>query len=221
MTATRRLTAILAADVAGYSRLMGADEEGTLTALKAFRREVSDPKVKQHRGRIVKTTGDGLLIEFGSVVDAVRCVSAMPCNSLGDARRDAMISRLSSCNLGSSTSCSSKKYTRSRRPSQLPQATPAGSTPRPRVRSLRQARVLPHLLAPHRAGHHHRAIATQPDTRRGPATVVDQHKPPPRRPRTAGVSATTKREPVGNRGGRLSATQGREVRRVGVAERVT
>ena len=73
MTQTRRLAAILAADVAGYSRLMGADEEGTLAALKAIRRELSDPKVKEHRGRIVKTTGDGLLIEFGSVVDAVRC----------------------------------------------------------------------------------------------------------------------------------------------------
>jgi TolB-like protein len=73
MASTRRLAAILAADVAGYSRLMGADEEGTLAALKAIRRELSDPKVKEHRGRIVKTTGDGLLIEFPSVVDAVRC----------------------------------------------------------------------------------------------------------------------------------------------------
>jgi adenylate cyclase len=73
MASTRRLAAILAADVAGYSRLMGADEEGTLAALKAIRRELSDPKVKEHRGRIVKTTGDGLLIEFASVVDAVRC----------------------------------------------------------------------------------------------------------------------------------------------------
>jgi adenylate cyclase len=69
----RRLAAILAADVAGYSRLMGADEEGTLAALKAIRRELGDPKVKEHRGRIVKTTGDGLLVEFASVVDAVRC----------------------------------------------------------------------------------------------------------------------------------------------------
>ena len=69
----RRLAAILAADVAGYSRLMGADEEGTLAALKAILRELGDPKVKEHRGRIVKTTGDGLLIEFASVVDAVRC----------------------------------------------------------------------------------------------------------------------------------------------------
>src|SRR5262250_423200 len=69
----RRLAAILAADVAGYSRLMGADEEGTLEGLKALRRELADPKIKEHRGRVVKTTGDGLLLEFGSVVDAVRC----------------------------------------------------------------------------------------------------------------------------------------------------
>src|SRR5262249_4823263 len=69
----RRLVAILAADVAGYSRLMGADEEGTHAALTALRREISDPKIAEHRGRIVKTTGDGLLVEFASVVDAVRC----------------------------------------------------------------------------------------------------------------------------------------------------
>jgi adenylate cyclase len=69
----RRLAAILAADVAGYSRLMGADEEATLARLKAVRRELVDPKIKEHRGRIVKTTGDGLLLEFASVVDAVRC----------------------------------------------------------------------------------------------------------------------------------------------------
>src|SRR6266852_128773 len=69
----RRLAAILAADVAGYSRLMGADEEGTLAALKELRRELADPKIKEHRGRIVKTTGDGLLVEFASVVDAMRC----------------------------------------------------------------------------------------------------------------------------------------------------
>jgi len=72
MATSRRLAAILAADVVGYSRLMGADEEGTLAALKAIRHELGDPKVKEHRGRIVKTTGDGLLIEFSSVVDAVR-----------------------------------------------------------------------------------------------------------------------------------------------------
>src|SRR5689334_22391887 len=69
----RRLAAILAADVVGYSRLMGADEEGTLAALKTIRRELADPKIKENNGRIVKTTGDGLLAEFGSVVDAVRC----------------------------------------------------------------------------------------------------------------------------------------------------
>ena len=73
MTATRRLAAILAADVAGYSRLMGEDEEGTLERLKALRREILDPKIAEHRGRIVKTTGDGMLVEFASVVDAVRC----------------------------------------------------------------------------------------------------------------------------------------------------
>src|SRR5271167_4975749 len=69
----RRLAAILAADVAGYSRLIGDDEEGTLAALKACRRELIDPKMAEHRGRIVKTTGDGALVEFASAVDAVRC----------------------------------------------------------------------------------------------------------------------------------------------------
>jgi len=69
----RRLTAILAADVAGYSRLMGGDEEGTLVQLKAHRSALVDPKINEHRGRIVKTTGDGVLVEFSSVVDAVRC----------------------------------------------------------------------------------------------------------------------------------------------------
>lgn len=73
MTATRRLTAILAADVAGYSRLMGADEEGTHERLKAHLRELVDPKSAEHRGRTVKNTGDGFLAEFASVVDAVRC----------------------------------------------------------------------------------------------------------------------------------------------------
>src|SRR5215472_17212026 len=75
MAATRRLAAILAADVAGYSRLMGADEEGTLESLKAHRRQLIDPKINEHHGRIVKTTGDGLLAEFASVVDAVRCAA--------------------------------------------------------------------------------------------------------------------------------------------------
>jgi adenylate cyclase len=75
MTATRRLAAILAADVAGYSRLMGADEEGTHDRLKAHRRELIDPKIGEHSGRVVKTTGDGMLVEFPSVVDAVRCAA--------------------------------------------------------------------------------------------------------------------------------------------------
>src|SRR5713226_2551013 len=69
----RRLAAILAADVAGYSRLMGADEEGTLARLKTFRKALIDPKITEHRGRIVKTTGDGMLVEFASAVDAARC----------------------------------------------------------------------------------------------------------------------------------------------------
>src|SRR5947199_2725148 len=77
MSQTRRLAAILAADVAVYSRLMGADEEGTLGRLKALRRELVDPKIAAHHGRIVKTTGDGLLVEFASVVDAVRCAVAV------------------------------------------------------------------------------------------------------------------------------------------------
>jgi TolB-like protein/class 3 adenylate cyclase len=69
----RRLAAILAADIAGYSRLMGADEEGTLRDLKSHRKALVDPKITEHRGRVVKTTGDGMLVEFVSVVDAVRC----------------------------------------------------------------------------------------------------------------------------------------------------
>jgi adenylate cyclase len=73
MPPVRRLTAILAADVAGYSRLMGADEEGTHERLKAHLRELVDPKIAEHRGRVVKNTGDGFLAEFQSVVDAVRC----------------------------------------------------------------------------------------------------------------------------------------------------
>jgi adenylate cyclase len=87
MSQTGRLAAILAADVAGYSRLMGADEEGTLERLKALRRELLDPKIAEHHGRLVKTTGDGLLVEFASVVDAVRCAvevqQAMPERNTG------------------------------------------------------------------------------------------------------------------------------------------
>src|SRR6476660_7569758 len=77
MATTRRLAAILAADVAGYSRLMGADEEGTRERLGVLRRELLDPKLAEHHGRIVKTTGDGFLVEFASVVDAVRCAVAV------------------------------------------------------------------------------------------------------------------------------------------------
>jgi adenylate cyclase len=75
MTATRRLAAILAADVAGYSRLMGADEEGTHERVTAHLRELVEPKIREHKGRPVKNTGDGLLAEFPSVVDAVRCAA--------------------------------------------------------------------------------------------------------------------------------------------------
>src|SRR5712672_2961591 len=77
MASTRRLPAILAGDVAGYSRLMGMDEEGTHERLKAHRRELIDPKISEHSGRIVKTTGDGMLVEFPSVVDAVRCATEL------------------------------------------------------------------------------------------------------------------------------------------------
>jgi class 3 adenylate cyclase len=75
---TRRLAAILAADVAGYSRLMGADEEGTLERLKTLRRELLDPKIAEHRGRIVKTTGDGLLVEFAT--SSMRCAAPSRCS---------------------------------------------------------------------------------------------------------------------------------------------
>ena len=81
-----RLAAILAADVAGYSRLIGADEGGTLSALKAIRAELIDPAIAAHNGRLVKTTGDGLLVEFGSVVDALRCATEM---QAGMAERNA------------------------------------------------------------------------------------------------------------------------------------
>ena len=86
----RRLTAIFAADVAGYSRLIGADEEGTLTRLKAHRRELIDRKIAEHQGRIVKTTGDGVLAEFASPVKAVRCAIEV---QLGMAERNADVAQ--------------------------------------------------------------------------------------------------------------------------------
>ena len=85
----RRLAAIVSADVAEYSRLIGVDESGTLAALKAHRRKLIDPKIAEHRGRIVKTTGDGLLLEFASVVDAVRCAVDV---QRGMAKRNAGVS---------------------------------------------------------------------------------------------------------------------------------
>jgi adenylate cyclase len=99
----RRLAAILAADVAGYSRLMGADEEGTHERLKALRHELVDPKIAEHHGRIVKTTGDGMLVEFASVVDAVRCAvelqQSMPKRNAGAAAHNRLELRIG-INLG-------------------------------------------------------------------------------------------------------------------------
>jgi adenylate cyclase len=88
MSQTRRLAAILAADIAGYSLLIGADEEGTLNRLRSIRADVIDPKISEHRGRIVKTTGDGLLAEFTSVVDALRWASEI---QIAMARQNAHI----------------------------------------------------------------------------------------------------------------------------------
>src|SRR5271155_5041067 len=77
MAETRKIAAILVADVVGYSRLAGADEEGTLARLRALRSDLIDPAIAAHHGRTVKRTGDGILIEFRSVVDAVRCAIEM------------------------------------------------------------------------------------------------------------------------------------------------
>ena len=96
----RRLTAILAADVAGYSRLMGLDEAGTLARLRGHRRELIDPKIAEHRGRIVKTTGDGILIEFPSVVEAVACAVAV---QRGMAERNVSIPETSGSYSGSAS----------------------------------------------------------------------------------------------------------------------
>src|SRR6516225_6024473 len=89
MASTRRLAAILAADVAGYSRLMEADESGTLQGLRTIRAELIDPTIAAHHGRLVKTTGDGLLVEFGSVVDALRCATEI---QVGMSERNATAS---------------------------------------------------------------------------------------------------------------------------------
>src|SRR5712671_7613077 len=79
MASTRRLAAVLAADIVGYSRLMRADEEGTHERFKAHRRELLDPKFREHHGRVVKYTGDGMLVEFRSVVEAVLCAVEVQC----------------------------------------------------------------------------------------------------------------------------------------------
>lgn len=90
----RRLTAVLAADVVGYSRLMGADEVGTLTALKTIRRGIVDPKIAEYSGRIVKTTGDGMLVEFASAVDAVTCAISIQEEMAGDTGRSGVRFRI-------------------------------------------------------------------------------------------------------------------------------
>ncbi len=99
----RRLAAILAADVVGYSRLMGADEAGTLARLKALRRDCIDPMIAQHRGRIVKLMGDGALVEFASIVDAVRCavdIQQAISNRDAPASEDQLIQMRIGINLG-------------------------------------------------------------------------------------------------------------------------
>src|SRR5215471_17657593 len=83
MASTRRLAAILAADVVGYSRLMEIDERCTLQALRTIRAELIDPTIAAHNGRLVKTTGDGLLVEFSSVVDALRCATQVQAGMAG------------------------------------------------------------------------------------------------------------------------------------------
>src|ERR1700746_958791 len=94
MPTTRRLAAILAADVAGYSRLIGADEQGTLARLRMIPTEATDPAIAGHNGRIVKTTGDGLLAEFASTVDALRCAKEGQAHMVGRRARLPPASRL-------------------------------------------------------------------------------------------------------------------------------
>ena len=98
MTATRKLAAILAADVVGFSRLAGADEDRTLARLRALRSDLIDPTISVHNGRVVKRTGDGALVEFRSVVDAVRCAIEV---------QNAMVERNAGCRTtGASSSAS-------------------------------------------------------------------------------------------------------------------
>jgi adenylate cyclase len=92
--AERRLAAILAADVAGYSRLIGANEEGTLDRLKSIRSDVIDPTTTAHRGRLVKTTGDGLVVEFARVVDALRCATDVQQAIAGRSAKTAAAERI-------------------------------------------------------------------------------------------------------------------------------
>ena len=113
MTTTRRLAAILAADVAGYSRLMGADEVGTVQALREHR-GAADPFIAEHGGRIVKTTGDGLLIEFGSVVGAVECALAL--QQLSTEHNAAFADRLRLRRCARSRAVAAPTRTRLRRP---------------------------------------------------------------------------------------------------------
>ena len=96
----RRLAAILAADVAGYSRLTGLDEEGTYVRLRERLRGLADPKISEHRGKVVKHTGDGVLAEFGSVVDAVRCAIEV---QRGMAEQNAAIPQTSGSNFASAS----------------------------------------------------------------------------------------------------------------------
>src|SRR5262249_580150 len=105
MASTRRLVAILAADVAGYSRLMGADEEGTHERLTAHLVELVDPKIEEHHGGVVKTTGDGLLVEFASVVDAPGAPRACSQGQTSD------LGRRTTCFVGSSTKGPSRAAT--------------------------------------------------------------------------------------------------------------
>ena len=105
----RRLAAILAADVAGYCRLMGEDEEGTLAGSRRIAANLLDPKIAEHRGRIVKTTGDGMLVEFASVVDAVRCAVEV---QRGMGERNAGVARTDSASSFASGSISATSSSR-------------------------------------------------------------------------------------------------------------